>query len=116
GKGTYVRSIARDLGETLGCGAHVTALRRLASGPFRLEDCQPLASPLELLPMEVGLMGWPELRLQTVDARRFENGRVVEVRPPGPLVRVYCGPRFLGVGESREGTLRPRKVIVASGE
>jgi tRNA pseudouridine55 synthase len=112
GKGTYVRSLARDLGAALGCGGHVAELRRTACGPFRAEDAAPLAAPLDPLPMDAGLLSMPELRLSTGDARRFENGGVVELRPPGPLVRVYCGPRFLGIGESRDGKLKPRKVIV----
>ena len=106
GKGTYVRALARDL------GGHVVELRRTASGPFRIEDAVPLEAPLDLLPMDAGLMGMPEMRLTTQDARLFENGRIVELRPPGPLVRVYCGPRFVGIGETSDGKLRPRKVIV----
>ena len=112
GKGTYVRSLARDLGEALGCGGHVTELRRTASGPFQLSDAAALEPPLELLPMDTALMALPELRLSTQDARDFENGRIVGIRPPGPLVRVYCGPRFSGIGEDAGGKLKPRKVIV----
>jgi tRNA pseudouridine55 synthase len=119
GKGTYVRALARDL------GGHVVELRRTASGPFRIEDAAPLALlrrmgqgsggqavPLELLPPDAGLMGMQEMRLTTQDARLFENGVVVALSPPGPLVRVYCGPRFVGIGEAWDGKLKPRKVIV----
>lgn len=99
-KGLYVRSIARDL------GGHVTALRRLASGPFRVEDAGP-----ELLPVDTAVMGLPELRLSTEDAGRFESGRRVEREVAGP-VRVYCGPRFIGVGKPDVGGMRPWKVIL----
>jgi tRNA pseudouridine55 synthase len=112
GKGTYVRALARDLGAALGCGGHVAELRRTASGPFRLTDAAPLEAPLELMPMDTALMSLPEVRLTTQDAREFENGRTVALRPPGPLVRVYCGPRFAGIGEESGGKLKPRKVIV----
>jgi len=98
-KGLYVRSIARDL------GGHVAALRRTACGPFRVEDAGP-----ELLPMDVALMHLPELRLSTEELHRFENGRSVE-RPVEGIVRVYCGPRFVGIGEPGESGLKPRKVI-----
>jgi tRNA pseudouridine55 synthase len=98
-KGLYIRSIARDL------GGHVTALRRTACGPFRIEDAGP-----ELLPMDVALMHLPEIRLTTEELHRFENGRVVE-RPVDGIVRVYCGPRFVGIGEKAEAGLKPRKVI-----
>ena len=98
-KGLYIRSIARDL------GGHVTALRRTACGPFRIEDAGP-----ELLPMDVALMHLPEIRLTTEELHRFENGRVVERQVDG-IVRVYCGPRFVGIGEKAEAGLKPRKVI-----
>ena len=67
--GTYVRSLARDLGERLGCGAYLGALTRTASGPFRLEDAHPLDHVREelaagdagslLLPMDAGLAAHP---------------------------------------------------------
>jgi tRNA pseudouridine55 synthase len=98
-KGLYVRSIARDL------GGHVTVLRRTACGPFRVEDAGP-----ELLPMDVALMHLPEIRLTTEELHRFENGRSVDRQAEG-LVRVYCGPRFVGIGEKTETGLKPRKVI-----
>jgi len=98
-KGLYIRSIARDL------GGHVTALRRTACGPFRIEDAGP-----ELLPMDVALMHLPELRLTTEELHRFETGRSVD-RPVEGIVRVYCGPRFVGIGEKAESGLKPRKVI-----
>jgi tRNA pseudouridine55 synthase len=98
-KGLYVRSIARDL------GGHVTELRRTACGPFRVEDVSS-----ELLPMDVALMHLPEVRLTTEELHHFENGRTVE-REVGPVVRVYCGPRFVGIGEKSGNLLKPRKVI-----
>ena len=98
-KGLYIRSIARDL------GGHVTALRRTVCGPFRIEDAGP-----ELLPMDVALMHLPEVRLTTEELHHFEHGRLVE-REVEPIVRVYCGPRFVGIGEKSGGALKPRKVI-----
>jgi len=98
-KGLYIRSIARDL------GGHVTALRRTVCGPFRVED-----AGRDLLPMDVALMHLPEIRLSTEELHRFETGRVVERSVEG-VVRVYCGPRFVGIGEKAEGGLKPRKVI-----
>jgi len=98
-KGLYVRAIARDL------GGHVTALRRTACGPFRIEDAGP-----DVLPMDVALMHLPEVRLTTEELHDFENGRLVQ-REVEPLVRVYCGPRFVGIGEKSGNALKPRKVL-----
>jgi tRNA pseudouridine55 synthase len=100
-KGIYVRSIARDL------GGHVTALRRTAAGPYRVEDAGP-----DLLPIDTAVMHFGEARLTTEEAHAFENGRTVRQKVEG-LVRVYCGPRFIGIGESEGDGLRPRKVILA---
>ncbi|MBI3858435.1 MAG: tRNA pseudouridine(55) synthase TruB [Planctomycetes bacterium] len=97
--GLYVRSIARDL------GGHVTELRRTSCGPFRVEDAGP-----DLLPMDVGVMHLPEVRLSTGELHDFENGRTV-AREVEPIVRVYCGPRFVGIGEKSGSLLKPRKVI-----
>jgi tRNA pseudouridine55 synthase len=98
-KGLYVRSIARDL------GGHVMELRRTACGPFRVEDAGP-----ELLPMDVAVMHLPEVRLTTEELHHFENGRLVNRRVE-TLVRVYCGPRFVGIGRKADGGLKARKVI-----
>jgi len=98
-KGLYVPSIARDL------GGHVAALRRTACGPFRVED-----AGAELLPIDVGVMHLPEVRLTTEELHEFENGRVIP-RAVDPIVRVYCGPRFVGIGEQSGSGMKPRKVI-----
>ncbi len=99
GSGTYVRSLVRDLGERLGCGAHVTALRRLWVEPFRtpqmrtLDELEALAATdpgaLDacLLPLECGLLGYPAVRLDAARAARLRAGQVIEV---GPLASGHC--------------------------
>jgi tRNA pseudouridine55 synthase len=99
-KGVYVRAVARDL------GGHVAELRRTASGPFRVEDAGP-----DLLPLDTAVLHLPEVRLGTEEAHRFEAGGRVEREVPG-LVRVYCGPRFIGVGERSGSGMKPKKVIL----
>jgi len=87
GSGTYIRSIVRDLGELLGCGAHVKVLRRLWVDPFlnpqmhTLDQLQILAEqgddgllPL-VLPIETGLSGWPEIHLDEAQIKRFGQGQ-----------------------------------------
>jgi tRNA pseudouridine(55) synthase len=88
--GTYVRALARDLGERLGCGAYLGALTRTASGPFRLDDAHPLDHVREvlaagdtgslLLPMDAGLAAIPELRIGVRDREALGRGQVVRVR------------------------------------
>lgn len=92
GPGTYVRSLVRDLGEALGCGAHLTALRRLWIEPFRaprmftLDELSGLrghggaeALADTLLPIQAGLAGWPVLQLDDSDADAVSHGRALHV-------------------------------------
>jgi len=87
GSGTYIRSIVRDLGELLDCGAHVKVLRRLWVAPFlhpqmhTLDELQALAEQGEeglmplVLPIEAGLAGWPEIHLDEAQIKRFGQGQ-----------------------------------------
>ena len=97
GSGTYIRSLATDLGEALGCGAHLASLRRLWVEPFRapamvtLEQLQQAAgqgdAALErwLLPMEAGLADVPVLRLDAARSQAVAQGRQIVLEPsPGP--------------------------------
>lgn len=115
-KGTYVRSLARDLGEALGCGGSVADLRRLAVGPFRVERAVRLdrAGESELksaiLPPDAGLDAMPAVVLDAGDARRFTQGKLLDQGSPAPIVRVYEGATFLGIGEEKDQRLKARRV------
>ncbi len=118
--GTYVRSLARDLGEALGAGAHLNRLRRLAIGPFRVEESLNLEgepSREELLarlrPPEEAVVGLARVTLGSEAAAAVAQGRAVawsEAATPGP-VALMAGGRLLAIGELREGHLHPRKVF-----
>ena len=115
-KGTYVRSIARDLGDALGCGGSVADLRRLAVGPFRVEQAVRLDRAGEtelksaLRPPDAGLDHLPAVVLDAGDARRFAQGKLLDQGSPAPLVRVYEGATFLGIGEEKDQRLKARRV------
>jgi tRNA pseudouridine55 synthase len=99
GKGTYVRSIARDIGRELGCLAHVTLLRRLAVGPFTEEDSISLETlekiigspeneadrPRVLRPIESVLDGIPTVPVNELDAKRLQQGQRVLLSNTEPL-------------------------------
>jgi tRNA pseudouridine55 synthase len=118
GSGTYVRSLVRDLGEALGCGAHVTALRRLWVEPFRSPRMFTLAELEEaagsealdslLLPIEAGLVGYPETVLDAADSARLRQGQAVQVSvPPGICLARSSAGRLLAVAETgSDGLLR----------
>lgn len=122
GSGTYVRSLATDLGERLGCGAHLTSLRRLWVEPFRepamftLDRLRKLAEQgnaflnATLLPLDAGLAALPAIQLGPDEARRFSQGQALALRvTPGPC-RVYGEGRLLALGEAdADGVLRVRR-------
>lgn len=113
GSGTYIRSLVRDLGERLGCGAHVTALRRLWVEPFRdrqltsIEALQALAEQGDqaldaaLLPIEQALVAVPKRHLDADQARRVAMGQAVyldSMNTDGGLVQLCDeGGRSLGL-------------------
>ena len=129
GSGTYVRSLVRDLGELLGCGAHVAELRRLWVDPFReprmwtLDALQELATRGErsldacLLPIESGMTSWPELRVTAVQAQRLGQGQGVPGfrQASGAATRVAVvdeSGRALGLGSvDADGCLRPQRLF-----
>jgi tRNA pseudouridine55 synthase len=116
-KGTYIRTLAEDIGAALGCGAHLSALRRTACGPLRIEDAvtlQALAAMTEaerearLLPADCLLQAWPEVALPDDEAGRFLCGLRRRVAlADAPAVRVYAlAPRaFLGSAHITHGEL-----------
>jgi tRNA pseudouridine55 synthase len=124
GKGTYVRSLARDLGERLGCGAYVAALRRTRVGPFVAGDAVPLdadpaAAQARVLPPGLAVAELPRVVLPPGDVERLRRGQAVPL-PAGPAaggaVAVFdAGGRLAAVAraDAAVGALRPEKVLPA---
>jgi|SRR5215831_11239418 len=122
-KGTYIRTLAEDIGEALGCGAHLSALTRLAVGPFVLAqsididalDAMTLpARRSRLLPPQSLLGGWPRLRLPAALGAKFRQGRAVPADSVDGNVAVFEGDEtFLGTGEVASGTLKPRRLLAS---
>jgi tRNA pseudouridine55 synthase len=126
--GTYVRSLARDLGDRLGCGGYLSALRRTEAGGLRVEDAvtperlETLAGEGRLAdavtPVGV-LLSLPRLSLDAETARAFVNGSRSELGSgEGDDGRraVYGGEELLGIGLLRGGVLQPEKVLPREGE
>ena len=128
GSGTYIRSIVRDLGEALGCGAHVLALRRSWVDPFKqprmftLDRLRALAdaegeAALDalLLPVDAGLVEWPRVALEAGQAAALGQGQPVRLDPTGEdrVVNVTdLSGRSLGLGTlGADGMLRARRLF-----
>jgi len=120
GKGTYVRVLAEDFGTALGCGAHLAALRRLASGGFDVGEAMSLealealddgARDARLLPVDTLLASLPRLDLEAGDAWCLERGQAIAVGDlPDADYRAYAAGRFVGVARANAGVLRPRRL------
>lgn len=126
-KGTYIRTLAEDIGEQLGCGAHLSALRRITSGPFDLEDSFTLAELEDvaetgfaeldnlLIPSEDALDDWETVTLSRDAAFYIAQGQAVQVpkAPTSGLVRLFSEEKgFIGIGEILEdGRVKPHRLF-----
>jgi tRNA pseudouridine55 synthase len=119
-KGTYIRTLAEDIGAVLGCGAHLSALRRTSIGALDVADALTLEQiaqideserrPLLASP-DALLAHLPALELSAEARRVFLHGQTVRVAAPLGELRVY-GPDFLGLGDGQEdGSLKPVRLI-----
>ncbi len=119
--GTYVRTLAQDIGAALGCGAHLTGLTRTAAGGFRLQQAYTLASlealPADqrttaLLPLDAMLTHLPDVDLSANDTVALTQGRRVPQRlDQAGLVRLYApGREFIGLAEAGSGMLTPHRL------
>ncbi|MGH8549149.1 MAG: tRNA pseudouridine(55) synthase TruB, partial [Methylococcales bacterium] len=125
-KGTYIRVLAEDIGEALGCGGHVETLRRTGVGRFRSEDSwtidrlRSLAPECRdercLLPMDEAVGNWPKLEFAQDSVSDARQGRAVEASDPAAQgwVRMYTlDSRFFGVGEVLpDRRVAPRKLFL----
>lgn len=126
GKGGYVRAIARDLGEALGCLGHVKTLRRIWSGPFDARhavswqtlEAEARSEGLDayIQPMETGLADLPELKTTQEGAARLRNGNPGFIYPGdadyGDEAWASLDGRAVAVGTARGGELHPSRVFV----
>lgn len=118
-KGTYIRTLAIDLGRTLGCGAHLSALRRTAIGAFGIEQAitpdalEAASEPDQLLePVDALIAAYPRLDLDEASGADLMLGREVPAEGEPGLVRLYSAERFIGLGERRtDGRIVSRRLI-----
>lgn len=120
--GTYVRTLAQDIGAALGCGAHLTELKRTAAGGFRLDQAHTLAElealdaslrPTLLLPADYLVAHLPAIQLDAADAGALCQGRSVpHATDHQGLARIYAASHaFIGLADADAGCLTPRRLI-----
>ncbi|WP_366556337.1 tRNA pseudouridine(55) synthase TruB [Aquibaculum sediminis] len=132
GKGAYMRSLARDLGDALGCRGHIAQLRRLAVGPFTEDDAISLdsleqgehcaAAVEQVLPVETALDDIPALALTEPEAGRMRSGQAISLLSrsqaervrdlePGDTVCAMSGGKLVAIARFEAGELRPVRVL-----
>jgi tRNA pseudouridine55 synthase len=129
GKGAYIRAIARDLGERLGCHGHVTALRRLQVGPFRTDRAVGLDALVEivkddslpqvLVSVSTALADIPALAVTEPQAARLRSGHPIRISPrlvigetvEGGTIKVLAHGDLVALGQLRDGELSPLRVF-----
>ncbi len=124
GAGTYVRSIAHDLGQALGCGGHLSALQRTAVGSFTVESAatleqlaEPGALAAALLPPDAAVAHLPRLDVSEAEAARLLHGQAIAaaaLESAGPARAYTADQRFLGIVtcEPQRQVVRPQKMFV----
>ena len=123
-KGTYIRTLAEDIGRELGCGASVKELRRLNVGKFSLSNAWTLdqLQALDddekllkcLLPVDTALTAWPKIILNTTQASKIRHGQTIEMTDQldQGMVRIYTEQNIVGIGEFIEqGRLVPKRLF-----
>lgn len=123
-KGTYVRTLAEDIGRLLGCGAHLQGLRRLATGPFQLDEAYTLEQ-LEgmdpeqrdtcLLPLDCMLQELPRLDLDASQVRRLAQGQRLgmDAGLPDGKIRLYGAQGFIGLGLLQGRRLASERLVAS---
>ena len=133
GKGVYIRTLCHDIGNRLGCGAHMASLERVAAGVFTIEDAltreeidaayQDGTLENKLLPLDAPLGHLPAVHLSEAARHAVINGNVLKpqwMREPAPraeVVRVYLNDVFAGIGQAQaDGSVRFRAMLLPEEE
>jgi len=120
GSGTYIRSLAHDLGQKLGCGAHLASLKRTRSGEFSLQQAAALDSLTPdtvrhaLVSPKAILAGLPNVVLRSDETTRIRHGNATNlpVFSPANLVKVFDGTDLIAIAQRIAGTLFQPKVVL----
>lgn len=105
--GTYIRALARDLGQRLGVGGHLTSLRRTRVGAFRVDEASTPDEPRPLRAVDVATSLFPRLTLDAQATADLANGKRIRVDADGgPLAAVSPDDRLVGLVQVREGVAR----------
>ena len=114
-KGTYIRSIARDIGNKLECGAHMTSLTRISQGNFRLENARKSSDVTKenIIRIEDAFKNLDKILININDEKKFINGvSLPNLHHKDSLLRVFSKSNiFLGIGEIKGNHLKHKQLV-----
>jgi tRNA pseudouridine55 synthase len=115
GGGTYIRALARDLGRLTHSAAHLAALRRVAAGPFSVEQATPVddiqRGAFTLRPLQDAIPSLPRLRLDDTERARIVHGNPIANRASASRVALLDADELIAVADDHAGVLQPRLVL-----
>lgn len=124
-KGTYIRTLIEDIGEKLGCGAHVTVLRRLSVAHYKAEHMISFAALIEhdmseaglldklLLPIDALLPNLPIINVSLEQAARLRHGQPIPFdSSPNEIIKLYAEGEFIGLGKGNGDKILPERLVV----
>lgn len=112
-KGTYIRTLCKDIGEKLGCGACMSALNRVKVGVFDIENAKTIDNITEndLIDLKEPLKKYEAIYLENDEAKKYINGVKFNIDKNDGLYRVYLDDKFYGIGKVEKETLKPEKCL-----
>jgi tRNA pseudouridine55 synthase len=115
GGGTYIRALARDLGRLTDSAAHLAALRRVAAGPFSVQEATPLdeiqRGAFALRPLQDAIPSLPQMRLDDAERARIVHGNPIANRASASRVALLDADELIAVADDHAGVLQPRLVL-----
>ena len=116
GSGTFVRVLAADVGAALGCGAHLTRLRRTRIGSFTVEEARPPEDPEPLVPVERALAHLPRVEVDAEEATAVSHGRILgPAGVEGPYAVVASDGRIVAIYRDDGAKAKPEVVLAPAG-
>ena len=113
-KGTYIRTLCKDIGEKLGCGACMSSLNRIKVGNFDILDSVLIENVdnSSLIELQEPLKKYNEIYLEGENAKKYKNGVKILVTNEDGLYRIYLDNVFYGIGKVEKGILKSEKCLV----
>jgi len=113
-KGTYIRTLCKDIGEKLGCGACMSELNRIQVGTFDIQNSKMIDNITEndLIDLEIPLEKYEAIYLENDEAKKYINGVKFNIDKNDGLYRIYLNNKFYGIGKVEKGILKSEKCLV----